>query len=128
MDTSLFLARLLGPILLTISAALLINPVNMREMATDFLEHRGLIFLAGILTLLGGLAIVLTHNVWVLGWPVVITIFGWLSVIGGIFRVVFPDSVKSIGQSMLAKPGLLTGAAIVEGVIGAWLCYVGFMV
>ena len=65
METSLFLARLIGPVLLTISAAMLINPVNMREMATDFLEHRGLIFLAGILTLLGGLAIVLTHNVWV---------------------------------------------------------------
>jgi hypothetical protein len=127
METSLFLARLLGPILLTVSAALLINPVNMRAMATDFLEHRGLIFLAGILTLLGGLAIVLSHNVWEFGWPVLITIFGWLSVIGGVFRVVFPDSVKSIGQSMLEKPGILTGVAVVEGLIGAWLCYVGFM-
>jgi hypothetical protein len=127
METSLFLARLLGPILLTVSAALLINPVNMRAMATDFLDHRGLIFLAGILTLLGGLAIVLTHNVWELGWPVLITIFGWLSVIGGVFRVVFPDNVKSIGQSMLEKPGILTGVAVVEGLIGAWLCYVGFM-
>jgi hypothetical protein len=127
METSLFLARLLGPILLTVSAALLINPVNMRAMATDFLEHRGLIFLAGILTLLGGLAIVLSHNVWEFGWPVLITIFGWLSVIGGVFRVVFPDSVKSIGQSMLEKPGILTGVAVVEGLIGAWLCYFGFM-
>ncbi len=49
---------------------MLINQDNMRDMAADFLEHRGLIFLAGILTLLGGLAIVLTHNVWVCGWPV----------------------------------------------------------
>lgn len=127
METSLFLARLLGPILLTLSAAVLINQVNMREMATDFLEHRGLIFLAGILTLLAGLAIVLTHNVWVLGWPVIITIFGWLAVIGGIFRIVFPDSVRSIGQSMLDKPGLLTGGGIAQGLIGAWLCYVGYM-
>jgi 4-amino-4-deoxy-L-arabinose transferase-like glycosyltransferase len=127
MDTSLFLARLIGPVLLTISAAMLINPANMREMANDFLEHRGLIFLAGILALLGGLAIVLTHNVWEWRWTVIITIFGWLSVIGGIFRIVFPDSVKSIGQSMLDKPRLITGAAIVEGLIGAWLCYVGFM-
>jgi len=127
MDTSLFLAKLVGPVLLTTSAAMLINQVNMREMAADFLEHRGLIFLAGILTLLGGLAIVLTHNVWVLGWPVVITIFGWLLVIGGIFRIVFPDSVKSIGQTMLDKPGMMTGAGIVQGVIGAWLCYVSYM-
>jgi hypothetical protein len=127
METSLFLAKLIGPILLTLSAAVLINQVNMREMATDFLKHRGLIFLAGILTLTTGLAIVLTHNVWVAGWPVIITIFGWLSVIGGIFRIVFPDSVKSIGQSMLEKQTLFTVSGVVQGLIGAWLCYVGYM-
>jgi len=127
MDTSLFLAKLIGPTLLAISAAMLVNQDNMRDMATDFLEHRGLIFLAGILTLLGGLAIVLTHNVWVAGWPVIITIFGWLSVIGGAFRIIFPDSVKSMGTAMLQKRGLMTAGGVVQGVIGAWLCYVGYM-
>ncbi len=127
METSLFIARMVGPVLLAVAAAVLINQDNIRAMAADFLEHRGLIFLAGIMTMIAGLAIVLNHNVWVAGWPVVITIFGWLLVIGGVFRVVFPDSVKSIGEAMLEKPGVITGAGIVEGVIGAWLCYVGFM-
>jgi cytochrome bd-type quinol oxidase subunit 2 len=127
MDTSLFLAKLIGPTMLAISAAMLINQDNTRDMATDFLEHRGLIFLAGILTLIGGIAVVLVHNVWVPGWPVIITILGWLSVIGGAFRIIFPDSVKSMGQAMLEKRGLLTSAGIVQGVIGAWLCYVSYM-
>jgi cytochrome bd-type quinol oxidase subunit 2 len=127
METSLFIAKLIGPMLLVIGAALLINRDHMREMATDFLEHRGLIFLAGVLTLFGGLAIVLTHNVWEAGWPVVITILGWLLVVGGAFRILFPDSVKSIGQSMLDKPGLLTATGVVEGLIGAWLCYVSYI-
>ena len=127
METSLFIAKLIGPMLLVIGAALLINRDHMREMATDFLEHRGLIFLAGVLTLFGGLAIVLTHNVWEAGWPVAITILGWLLVVGGAFRILFPDSVKSIGQSMLDKPGLLTATGVVEGLIGAWLCYVSYI-
>jgi hypothetical protein len=127
MDTSLFLAKLIGPLLLAISAAVLVNQDNMRDMAADFLEHRGLIFLAGILTLLGGLAITLTHNVWVLGWPVIITILGWLSVIGGAFRIIFPDSVRSMGEAMLEKRGVMTAGGIVQGVLGAWLCYVGYM-
>jgi len=127
METSLFIAKLIGPMLLVIGAALIINRDHMREMATDFLEHRGLIFLAGVLTLFGGLAIVLTHNVWEAGWPVVITILGWLLVVGGAFRILFPDSVKSIGQSMLDKPGLLTATGVVEGLIGAWLCYVSYI-
>jgi len=127
MDTSLFLAKLIGPMLITFSAAMLINQDNMRDMAADFLEHRGLIFLAGLLTLLAGLSIVLTHNVWVAGWPVVITIFGWLSVIGGVFRVVFPDSVRSIGGAMLEKKGMFTVSGVVTGLLGAWLCYVGYI-
>ncbi len=127
METSLFLAKMIGPLLLAISAAVLVNQDNMRDMAADFLEHRGLIFLAGILTLLGGIAILLTHNVWVLGWPVIITILGWLSVIGGAFRIIFPDSVKSMGAAMLEKRGLFTAAGIIQGVIGAWLCYVSYM-
>lgn len=127
METSLFLARLMGPAAIVMGAAMLINPVNMREMANDFLEHRGLIFLAGILTLVAGLAIVLTHNVWVAGWPVIITIVGWLSVVGGIFRIVFPDSVKSIGEAMLQLSGGLTAAGVALALIGGTLCYVGYM-
>lgn len=127
MDTSLFLAQLIGPVLLVTAAAVLINQDNMREMASDFLEHRGLIFLAGILTLVAGLAIVLTHNVWEWSWAVVITIFGWLGVIGGFFRIVFPDSVKSVGTAMLEKRGLFTAGGVVQGLIGAWLCYFGYM-
>lgn len=127
MDTSLFLAQLIGPTVIAIAAAFLINQDNMRDMASDFLEHRGLIFLAGILTLLGGLAIVLTHNVWAWSWPVVITIFGWLSVIGGFFRIVFPDSVKAMGTAMLQKRGLLTVAAVAQALVGGWLCYFGYM-
>jgi uncharacterized membrane protein HdeD (DUF308 family) len=127
METSLFLARLMGPAAIVMGAAMLINPVNMREMANDFLEHRGLIFLAGILTLVAGLAIVLTHNVWVAGWPVIITIIGWLSVVGGIFRIVFPDSVKSIGEAMLQLSGGLTAAGVALALIGGTLCYVGYM-
>ena len=127
METSLFLARLLGPLLLVIGAAILIDRKNIRAMATDFLEHRGLIFLAGVLTLLGGLAIVLTHNAWHGGWPVVITLFGWLMVIGGAFRILFPDSVKSLGTTMLANDNYLIGVGVVEALFGAWLCYAGFV-
>lgn len=127
MDTSLFLAKLIGPTMLTISAALLVNQQNMREMAADFLQHRGIIFLSGILALVAGIAIVLTHNVWVAGWPVIITILGWVSVIAGVFRVVFPDSVKSLGEDMIRTTSAFTVGGIIQGVIGAWLCYVSYM-
>ncbi len=85
-----------------------------------------MIFLAGLLTLVTGLAIVLTHNVWVFNWPVIITILGWLSIVGGVFRILFPDSVQSMGTNMLDKPAMMTVSGIIQIVLGLWLCYVGY--
>jgi len=126
MDTSIFLARLIGPVMLAVGASMLINRENALAMAEDFLEHRGLIFLAGIITLVTGLAIVLTHNVWEASWPVIITIIGWLCIFGGIFRMAFPDSVQAIGRSMLEKPGALLASGIGQIVFGLWLSWLGY--
>jgi uncharacterized protein YjeT (DUF2065 family) len=127
METSLFLAQLIGPVLIVIGVGLLLKKTEFREMATDFLSSRALIFVSGLLTLVTGLAIVLTHNVWEFNWPVIITILGWLSVFGGVFRILFPDSVQSMGTSMLDKPATMTVGGAIQVVLGLWLSYVGYM-
>ena len=127
METSLFLAQLIGPVLIVIGVGLLLKKTEFREMATDFLSSRALIFVSGLLTLVAGLAIVLTHNVWEFNWPVIITILGWLSVFGGVFRILFPDSVQSVGTSMLDKPAMMTVSGAIQIVLGLWLSYVGYM-
>ncbi len=127
METSLFLAQLIGPVLIVIGVGLLLKKTEFREMATDFLSSRALIFVSGLLTLVVGLAIVLTHNVWEFNWPVIITILGWLSVFGGVFRILFPDSVQSMGTSMLDKPAMMTVSGAIQIVLGLWLSYVGYM-
>lgn len=127
METSLFLAQLIGPVLIVIGLGLLLKKTEFREMATDFLSSRALIFVSGLLTLVAGLAIVLTHNVWEFNWPVIITILGWLSVFGGVFRILFPDSVQSVGTSMLDKPATMTVSGAIQIVLGLWLSYVGYM-
>ncbi|MCP4780821.1 MAG: hypothetical protein GY877_08760 [Hyphomicrobium sp.] len=127
METSLFLAKLIGPVLIVIGLGLLVKPKDFLEMATDFLASRAMIFLAGLLTLVTGLAIVLTHNVWVFNWPVVITILGWLSIAGGVFRILFPAGVQAMGASMMDKPAMMTVSGVIQIVLGLWLCYAGYM-
>jgi uncharacterized membrane protein HdeD (DUF308 family) len=126
MDTSLFLARLLGPMLLVIGAGVLINRENFRAMAKELTASRELMFLVGVLTLLAGLAIVTTHNVWN-GWPVIITILGWLLAIGGALRILVPDTMRSLQGSALDKPAMPLVGGAVQALIGAWLCYVGWL-
>ena len=64
MQTSLFLARLIGPVMLAIGLAVFANQRGFRDMAEEFIASRALIFLSGFLLMPAGLAIVLTHNVW----------------------------------------------------------------
>ena len=126
MDTSLFLARLIGPMLLVVGAGVIINRENFRAMAKELIASRELMFIIGLLTLLGGLAIVITHNVWN-GWPIPITILGWLLVIGGAVRILVPDTARAIQDAALDKPAMPVVGGTIQALIGAWLCYMGYI-
>ena len=68
MSTSIFLARLIGPVMLVIGLAVFANQRGFRDMAEEFMASRALMFLSGIVLMPAGLAIVLTHNVWSADW------------------------------------------------------------
>ena len=126
MDASIFLARLLGPALLVMGAGLLVNRDNSGALAREFLDSPALIYLAGLIALALGLALVLTHNVWEFRWPLIITILGWLSLIAGILRIVFPATVMRLGERLIATDGWAPVAGIIYLVLGAWLSFAGF--
>jgi hypothetical protein len=126
METSIFLARLLGPSMLVIGLGLLLNRATYRDLSLEVLDSPALIYLAGLIAFAAGLAIVLTHNVWVAGWPVIITIFGWASLAAGIFRIVFPTSVMQLGRRLIDSQGFLIGGIAIYLLLGAWLSYAGY--
>ena len=95
MQTSVFLARLIGPLFLAVGIGLITNAAIYRKMAGEFLASTALVYLSGLLTMTAGLAIVLNHNVWAADWRVLITILGWLGVIGGAVRIVVPQGPRS---------------------------------
>ena len=76
MQTSIFIAKLLGPIFVVVGIAILSKPQAFRTLLQEFIESRVLIYLAGVLGLLGGLTLVLTYNLWVLDWRLLITLIG----------------------------------------------------
>jgi hypothetical protein len=70
-----------------------------------------------------GLAIVRGHNVWTGGWPVVVTIFGWLAILGGLARMLFPVQLAEIAVGVVQAPGVLPTAAIAQLLLGAFLSF-----
>ena len=51
-----------------------------------------LTYLAGLGWFIGGFVVVRVHNRWSVGWPLSITLVGWFFVLGGLFRMFFPEA------------------------------------
>ncbi len=126
MQTSLFIAKLIGPLIVVAGLTSLLNPQVMRDMAREFLASRALMFIAGVMAMLAGLAVVNTHNLWVADWPVIITVFGWLSIVGGILRMGFPALTQSMGEKMMGSETALRVIGGVQVLLGGFLAYKGY--
>ena len=127
MNTSIFLAKLIGPVSLLLGVGTLLNREAARNVVDDFVRNRALVFLFGLITMPAGLAVVLTHNVWVADWPVLITVLGWIATFSGAVRIVAPQEAIKFARRVYDRPnGALTGGAIWIG-IGAILCFFGYV-
>jgi hypothetical protein len=126
MQTSVYLARLIGPIFLAVGIGALVNAAVYKKLAAQFLDNIALIYVSGLLLMTAGVAIVLAHNVWVPEWRVLITLLGWLAAIGGAVRIVMPQGTERIGRRILKHPQGLTIAAVIWLALGAVLCFFGY--
>lgn len=126
MQTSIFLAKLLGPVMIVIGLAVLINEEEFRKLSQEFLSSRALLFLSGFIILPAGIAILIVHNVWRLDWRVLITIIGWLLAIGGAVRLLAPRFVTDRGNAMLKHQQMPLIAGVVWAAIGFVLFFYGY--
>jgi hypothetical protein len=126
MATSIFLARLLGPILLAVGAGILINPKPFYTMASEVVRSITLVYLFGLADFAAGLAIVLTHNVWAANWRVLITLIGWLMLIRGAVRILAPEAIMGFAGKVIRNKQLVPISGVVTGVLGLVLCYFGY--
>ena len=127
MQRSIYLAKLIGPVFITMGLGMLLNSAVYLAMAEQFLHSHALIYLSGLLALPVGIALVLAHNVWVAGWPLIITVLGWLGIIGGVVRILVPQFVETIGTSVIEHPATLIVGGFVVLVIGCVLSYFGYL-
>ena len=123
---SIFLAKLIGPLFVAIGVGMLVNQAVYQAIAVEALRSYALIYLSGLLVLLGGLSIVILHNVWAPDWRVIITVLGWLGVIGGLVRIVLPQLTQSIGAAVFPRQAIFVVAALVVLVLGGFLSFKGY--
>lgn len=127
LDTSVFIAKVLGPLMLVMGASLLADPARIRDMGKEFLKSDALIYMAGFMALSLGLLIVAAHNVWVAGWPLIITVFGWISVAAGIARMLFGPRLRKAGKKLMKNTNVMLAAGLIYIAAGAALTWFGWL-
>jgi len=126
MQTSIFLAKLIGPVMIVIGLAVLINQEEFRKLSQEFISSRALLFLSGLVMLPAGIAILIVHNYWRLDWRVIITIIGWLITVSSTIRLLAPRFVTERSGVLVKHPQMPLLAGIIWAAIGFVLFFYGY--
>jgi len=121
---TLFLSRLIGLFCLAYGLATIVNGQAITDAMAKLPGDPLAVFCLSVFTVVAGLAMVLTHNVWTKGPAVVlVTLIGWLTLIKGLVYLLLP--VKWMGGALNSGTYLhaVTGVMLV---LGGYLTYAGF--
>ena len=124
--TSKTIAGLIGPTLVAMAVAILLNLGSFPAVAEQLSRDLALIFVSGILLFVAGLAIVRVHNIWAGGWPVLVTALGWVALLSGLARMLFLTQIAQIAAGIAQHTGLITAVAVVLLGLGAFLSFKGY--
>ena len=124
MEVSIFLAKVIGLYFVIACLAMLANQKSFSRIIKDLAKDVPGVFFSGLIALMLGLLVVVSHNIWSCDWRVIITIVGWLMIIKGVARMLMPD--KIIGWGLKVYSVVAPIAFIVCLAVGVYLTYIGF--
>ena len=90
------------------------------------MEYEVIVYVTGLITFVAGLAIVLFHNIWVLDWRVIITVFGWIALIKGAWLVILPGTLVKVAEAYLKNIKLVVIPWIIMLALGIFLTIKGY--
>ncbi len=126
MDISKFLSKVIGLYLIIISAAMLANMPSFFNHVHSLVTNPSLMFVTGFFTLILGLLMIVSHNIWQWNWRVIITISAWLVLLKALSLILFPEFVDHMTALFVSNQSLAYGAASLDFILGLLLAYLGF--
>ena len=126
MQPAVFIARLIGPLFGTIGIGILLNQTVYDTIITETVLSPAFIYFYGAVSLVSGLAVLNVHRAWTLDWRVVVTVLGWLMVIGGVVRIVLPQMIATIAAAIYSGPANMPIIAAILIVLGGYLSFEGY--
>jgi len=125
MQLSIFIAQLYAVAFLAIGLGFLITPKYYVKAYTEIMNDPSMFMIWGIFALLIGFLIITRHNVWQ-GWPMIVTIFGWIGFLKGFSLIVLPQHFPIGFKGWFKSPVLMRLWGIIAIALGLILGYLSF--
>ena len=126
MDLSIFLSKVLGIYLIVMSVAFVTQEKRLKPLMLNMMHDSALVLVAGFMALIMGILLVVSHNMWVKDWRVIITIVGWTTLLKGMSIILFPDFLVNLSIKWMQNKIAYYATFFFTFLIGALLIYFGY--
>jgi len=122
------LAQVFGVYALVAGFGLLIRPGWAKDILDSIENYAAMSYLMGAIVLMGGTAIILTHNIWPSMsedfWPeIAITIIGWAAAIEGAIMLIYPPLLMGFSKKLVPNDIFIRLFALGTMIFGAALIW-----
>jgi hypothetical protein len=126
MYASIFLGKLFGFYLLFVGLVMFMQKAKLLPMFEKIVQKPAMYFYGGLINLVMGLLLVLSHNVWSFSWPLILTLLSYLILLKGLLFLFFPEKSMYFSAKMLT-PHYWKLFSYIYILLGLFLLVVSFL-
>lgn len=126
MEFSKKLGKVVGLYMLIIGIAILWHMDEFKQVVQSIMQDKPLMLVTGFVTLILGLIMVVSHNIWQWNWRLINTLAGWIVLLKGVGLILYPHLMDQLTVAFLKNSTIGYSAAVVDILLGSVLCYYSF--
>ncbi len=124
-EITIFMAKIIALIYIPLGIAMITGQIKSKEMIASYEKSSAFTLWVGIFAIIAGTFIIQYHNIWVKGWPVLVTALGWIAVIEGVCFIAFPKPLLKLAKKISSNE---KSWGIFAVALGLLFGYFGFII
>jgi glucan phosphoethanolaminetransferase (alkaline phosphatase superfamily) len=97
------------------------------ENFQEIIKDTPLMLVTGFFTLILGVLMVVSHNIWQWNWRVLITIIGWIILLNGVSTIFYPQYIDQATILLAQNQHIIYSSSVLNFIMGIILSYFGFI-
>ena len=126
-DHTRIAARIVGPYLVIMAAALMVRAPVMPLLLPAFMQDGPLVFASGAFTAMAGLTLLAFHHSFRTPAAIIITLIAMTAIAKGAWLMIAPELGAPLTAAVVRSSPILLIVAALMLLAGAWLSFVGWL-